>query len=160
MRIRLSRYSRAAGAIVALLLYPSSSWSQLPEQGEFEGFQLSPSVSWNRGDHRIALTGEARYRYEAWKAQVPDYDGISGFRVRMNLAYAWKDRIRLFAEGQGTAVLGLPSDSSGAAGLYRTFSNGGDDSSVESVKLRQLYIETRLAEEFFARDQLKVTGAK
>ncbi len=151
MRARRRRFFRATGVIIAVLLFSSPTSSRATEPGEPEGLQLTPSVSWSDGDHRISLGGEARYRYEAWKARVPDYDGISGFRVRMNLAYVWKDRIRVFAEGQGTAVWGLSSDASGAAGLYRSSSNGGNDSNVESVKLRQLYIEARLAEEFFAR---------
>jgi hypothetical protein len=136
---------------VAAVLFTGPAISRSAEPGETEGFQLSPSVAWTNGDHRLALSSEARYRYEAWKARVPDYDGIAGFRVRMGLKYSWKDRIQLFAQGQLASVLGMTSDASGAAGLYRKFSDGSNDSDTVGVKLRQLYLDVRLVSDLHAR---------
>jgi hypothetical protein len=139
------------GILVAAALFTGPASSQSAESGEPEGFQLTPSVAWTHGDHRLALSGEARYRYEAWKARVPDYDGIAGLRARVGLTYAWRDRFRVFAQGQTAAVLGMSSDASGAAGLYRSNSNGGNDSDVVGVKLRQLYVDARLVSDLHAR---------
>ena len=151
MRTRRIRCGLRAGVLVAAALFTGAASSQSAESGETDGFQLTPSVAWTHGDHRLALSGEARYRYEAWKARVPDYDGIAGLRARVGLTYAWRDRIRVYAQGQTAAVLGMSSDASGAAGLYRSNSNGGNESNVAAVKLRQAYIEARLASEFYAR---------
>ncbi len=139
------RWVLHAAAVVAALLLEAAGAAGADPEGPPEGLTLRPAVSWSRGDHRVDLSFEGRFRYESWKALTSTRDGIYGFRTRLGLDYSWKDRVRVFAQGQHTAVLSLSPDSSGAGGLYRADSTGGNSSSTESIRVRQLFAESKLA---------------
>jgi hypothetical protein len=96
----------------------------------------------------------SRYRFEYWHApQSDDSNDIHGIRTRVGLRYSWRDALSLYAQMQDTRVLGLddpPNSGGGAAGLYQRSATPGS-SSTESIRLRQGYLDVRLAEGSFLR---------
>ena len=124
-----------------MALLPVSAFA---EADEAEGFRLTPNVSWSEGDHRFDLHLNARFRWERWEALTNKDDNIYGIRLRAAGEYNWKDRLRLFAEGQYATVLDLDSTASGAAGLYRGNAQRAGSNSIQSFRLRQLFGEARL----------------
>jgi len=113
------------------------------EDVEPDGFRYQPSLGWKRGDQRIDLALEHRYRYESWKSRSSTRDGIHGLRSRLGVAWSWRDTVRLFAQGQHVAVYSLAPDTSGAGAAYRANTPGGDDSHTDDLKIRQLYLDLR-----------------
>ncbi|MDX1389796.1 MAG: alginate export family protein, partial [Acidobacteriota bacterium] len=73
-------------------------------------------------------------------------DNIYAFRTRVSGDYVWKERLRLFAEGQHAIVFDLDGTPNGAAGLYRANAHDFPSSahSVDSFRVRQLFAEGRL----------------
>ena len=106
-----------------------------------DGFHATPHVGFRSGDHHADLRVEFRYRWEDWKAFAPQWDGFHAVRTRFGLDYRFREVLRLFAQGQQTAVLGLGSNASGAGALYR--GNNGGDSEQSSVRPSQLFAELR-----------------
>jgi len=103
--------------------------------------QLTPEVRASAGPHHFELGFESRYRLESWEAFVSDFDTFHAFRTRVTGTYRYEDRLRLVAQGQHTAVLGLGSDASGAGALYRTSSPSGRADHVTAFDLSQLFVE-------------------
>ncbi len=125
--------------------------SALAEADEAGGFRLTPGVSWSEGDHRFALHFNSRFRWERWEALTNKDDNFYAFRTRLGGDYRWKDRLRLFAEGQLTNLLDLDSSASGAAALYRANAHKAGANSVLGLRVRQLFAEARLDSENWFR---------
>lgn len=106
-----------------------------------DGFRLAPDVGYRHGDHRVDLSAVVRYRYESWKSESATRDGIHGIRSRLGVRYAWRDAFSLFAQGQYVRIDSMSPDTSGVALAYRLNTPGGDESSTDSVKIRQLFAE-------------------
>jgi hypothetical protein len=133
---------------VCLALLPISA---LAEADQADGLRFTPEISWSQGDHRFDLHLNARFRWERWEALTNGEDNIYGVRVRAAGDYTWKDRLRLFAEGQFATVFDLDSSASGAAALYRNNAHGPGNNSVDSFRVRQLFGEARLDSENWLR---------
>ena len=116
-----------------------------------DGWRISPSIGWKHGDHRFDLHFQSRFRWERWEALRNGGDNIYAFRTRAAGDYTWKDRLRLFAEGQHANVFDLDSTPNGAAGLYRANAHNPPWSSVDSFRVRQLFGEARLDSENWLR---------
>jgi len=116
-----------------------------------DGWRMSPSLSWKHGDHRFDFHFNSRSRWERWEALTNNDDNIYGIRVRASGAYSWRDRFRLFAEGQYATVRDLDSNASGAALLYRANAHKPGSNSVDSFRVRQLFGEARLDAENWLR---------
>lgn len=106
-----------------------------------DGFRRAPNLGWSNGDHDVTLHFVNRFRFELWDARAPQDDDIYAFRTRFGLKYSWKDRVTVFAQAQHTAILGLSSDASGAAALYRANSSKGNDETTESFNLKEGWID-------------------
>ncbi len=120
---------------------------------ESNGFFFSPNVYAQYGDHRFGLRFESRFRWERWQSFRDGGDNIYAFQNRISGDYTWRDRLRLFAEGQHVNVFDLDTDPNGAAGLYRINAHRSQSplgpahphaSSVDSFAVRQLFGEARL----------------
>jgi hypothetical protein len=109
--------------------------------GPDDGFHTTPHLGLRSGDHHADLKIEFRYRWEDWKAFAPHWSDFHGLRTRLAVDYRFKETLRLFVQGQQTAVLGLSSDASGAGGLYRA--NNGSDNDPSSVRPSQFFAELR-----------------
>ncbi len=133
---------------VCLALLPISA---LAEADQADGLQFYPGISWKQGDHRFDLHLNARFRSERWEALTNGESNFNAFRVRAAGEYTWKDRLRLFAEGQYATVFDLDSSASGAAALYRNNAHNPPSSSVDSFRVRQLFGEARLDSESWLR---------
>jgi hypothetical protein len=131
-----------------MALLPISGFA---ETDQADGLRFAPDISWSQGDHRFDLHLNARLRLERWQALTNDENNIYGVRVRAGGEYTWKDRLRLFAEGQYATVFDLNADASGAAGLYRGNAHGPGNSSVDGFRVRQLFGEARLDSENWLR---------
>jgi hypothetical protein len=116
-----------------------------------DGLYFSPSIYWKQGDHRFDLHLNARFRWERWEALTNNEDNIYGLRMRAAGEYTWRDRFRLFAEGQYATVLDLDSSASGAAGLYRANAHRPGRNSVDSFRVRQLFAQGGLDSENWLR---------
>ena len=122
--------------------------------GDAPNFEYRDGLRVEQGDHGLRLSMISRYRFEYWDA--PQSDGsndIHGIRTRVGLRYSWRDAVSLFAQMQDTRVLGLddpPDSGGGAAGLYQSNAPPGS-SSTESIRLRQGYLDVRLAKGSFLR---------
>ncbi len=118
---------------------------------EPDGWRLTPDIGWKHGDHRFDLHFQSRFRWERWEALRNGSDNIYAFRTRIGGDYSWKNRLRLFAEGQYVNVFDLDSSASGAAALYRNNAHNPPSSSVDSFRVRQLFGEARLDSENWIR---------
>jgi hypothetical protein len=116
-----------------------------------DGFRLTPSVSWTHGDHQFDLRFNSRFRWERWEAQTNNEDNIYGSRTRVSGDYVWKNRLRVFAEGQYANVFDLDSSASGAAGLYRANAHRAGANSVDGFDVRQLFVEGRIDADNYLR---------
>ncbi|MGH0037858.1 MAG: alginate export family protein [Myxococcota bacterium] len=105
------------------------------------GLQLWPSIEYERGDHRVDLSIQHRYRYESWKSESSTRDGIHGLRSRLGVGYAWKDALGVFVQAQHLKIYSLSPGASGLAANYRANTPGGDESSTDHLKIRQLYLD-------------------
>jgi hypothetical protein len=108
-----------------------------------DGWHFRPGVSWRRGDHRVDLTADTRWRWENWKARTPSDSNMVGGRTRLGLRFTWDERLAAFVEGQHAYQGGLTADSSGAASTYRDYTAGGDSTTESAFHLRQLWVEAR-----------------
>jgi len=120
---------------VAAPAIPADPGAPPPE----EGFHLDPHLGFRRGDHRVDLLLDLRYRWEDWKAYDPDWSDFHGLRSRFALDYRYKDVFRVFAQGQQMAVLGIDGDASGAGAAYRAAN--GDERNPNGVRPSQLFVE-------------------
>ena len=127
-----------------LLALPSGASSEEGEE-RTDGLRFRPGIAWSSGDHRVNLSFQNRYRYESWRARSKTTDGIHGNRMRLGIGYTWKDQVRLCAQGQLTHLFSLSPNSSGAGALYRANTSGGRDSSTDSIRMRQLFLEAKPA---------------
>ena len=127
---------------IALLPVPA-----LAECDESAGLRLTPELSWSDGDHRVDLQFSSRFRWERWESLTSKSDNFYAFRTRLGGEYTWKDRLRLFAEGQLTNVFDLDSSASGAAALYRSNAHKAGSNSVDGLRVRQRFAEARLDSE-------------
>jgi hypothetical protein len=116
-----------------------------------DGFRFSPNIGFKYGDHRFDLRLQSRFRWERWEAFRDGGDNIYAFRTRLSGDYTWKNRLRLFAEGQHVNVFDLDGFPNGAAGLYRQKSHNPPSSSVNSFRVRRLFGEARLDSENWLR---------
>jgi hypothetical protein len=118
-----------------------------------DGWYVKPNIGWKHGDHSFDIHFNSRFRWERWEANRNGGDNIYAFRNRASGDYVWKDRLRLFAEGQHVIVFDLDGTPNGAAGLYRANAHGFPNSahSVDSFRLRQLFGEARLDSENWLR---------
>jgi hypothetical protein len=125
--------------------------SALAEPDEAGGLRLTPELSWSDGDHQFDLHFSSRFRWERWKSLTSKSDNFYAFRTRLGGEYTWKDRLRLFAEGQFTNIFDLDSSASGAAALYRANAHKAGSNSVDAQRVRQLFAEARLDSENWFR---------
>ncbi|MBW2714696.1 MAG: hypothetical protein JRD03_01390 [Deltaproteobacteria bacterium] len=116
-----------------------------------DGWYVKPNIGWKHGDHGFDIRFNSRFRWERWEANRNGGDNIYAFRTRVSGDYMWKDRLRLFAEGQHAVVFDLDGTPNGAAGLYRSNAHNPPSSSVDSFRLRQLFGEARLDSENWLR---------
>ena len=131
-----------------MALFPGSA---LAEPDEADGLRLTPELSWSDGDHRFDLHFSSRFRWERWESLTSKSDNFYAFRTRLGGEYTWKDRLRLFAEGQFTNIFDLDSSASGAAALYRANAHKAGSNSVDAQRVRQLFVEARLDSENWFR---------
>jgi hypothetical protein len=121
---------------------PKAVPAPVPEAAtEPDGWRISPSIGWKNGDHRFDLHFNSRFRWERWEALTNNADNIYGVRTRVGGEYRWRDRFRLFAEGQHATVRDLDSNASGAAALYRANAHRPGRNSVDSFRVRQLFVQ-------------------
>ena len=99
-----SRAGTLALAVLAATL--ATTASALPDDpADGDGLRLAPAVRWQSGDHEIDLHFASRFRWELWSAFANGTDNIYGIRNRVSAGYTWRDRLRVFAEGQHASVL-------------------------------------------------------
>ncbi len=127
---------------------PAQSEEVEPEP---DGWRMTPSIGWKQGDHRFDIHFNSRFRWERWEAQTNKSDNIYAFRTRLAGEYAWKDRVRVLAEGQHANVFDLDQNASGAAALYRGNAHHPPSSSVNSFRVRQLFVQGGLDSENWLR---------
>jgi hypothetical protein len=130
----------ATAALVSCLALPLAA--RRAEAAE-EGLQLTPSVGYARGDHRLDLSFVSRYRFESWDARASNADAIHGLRTRIGARYTWKENVSLFVQGQDARVFDLSPTGSGASDLYRANTPGADDDETGHTTVRQAYLEVR-----------------
>ena len=118
---------------------------------EPDGWRARPDIGWKHGDHRFDIHFNSRFRWERWQANRNGGDNIYAFRTRLAGDYTWKNRLRLFAEGQYAHVFDLDGTPNGAAGLYRANAHNFPSSDASSVRVRQLFGEARLDSENWLR---------
>ena len=112
------------------------------------GLTLTPKLGWAHGDHAIDVDTHLQYRWEHWKAESDEGTDISGIRGRIGAGYTWRDRFRVYVQAQIVSVLGMESEATGAAGLYRA---SAGKSNEWSINARQFYAEGRWNPVPFAR---------
>jgi len=133
-----------AGALAAVVAGSSGPARALPPETQpADGFHGQPSVFWKSGNHRVDLGAETRFRTEWWDSHAAGTSAFHALRTRVRARYSYKDEYILFGEFQDTHLWSLGAGSSGAAALYRRFSNSGVNSSPNGQDLRQLYAEVR-----------------
>jgi hypothetical protein len=130
--------------LVAAVTTATTVWSQ--EQG---GFHTSPGLGYKGGDHRLVFPMEFRYRWEYWDAFAAESSDFHGLRGRVGVDYRYKDKFRVFAQAQATAVLGLSASSSGVGALYRA--NNGNKDNPSSVRPSQLFAQFNPAKDTWIR---------
>jgi hypothetical protein len=131
---------------------PKAVSAPAPEAAsESDGWRITPDIGWKRDDHRFDLKFSARNRWERWEALTNNNDNIYGVRVRASGEYAWKDHVRVFAEGQWAGVYDLDNTASGAAALYRNNAHNPPSSSVNSFRVYQLFAQGGLDSENWLR---------
>ncbi len=106
-----------------------------------KGFQVSPSLAWQQGPHRVDVALGLRSRIEWWDAFGSETDAYVGTRARARLQYRHGDRFALAAELQLLHLDGMNRDGTGALALYRNANDGRDHASA--TDLRQLLAEWR-----------------
>jgi len=111
---------------------------------ESDGLHFLPNLFVQSGDHRFDLHVNERFRWERWQANRNGGDNIYGNRFRVSGDYVWKERLRLFAEGQWAWVWDLDGTPNGAAGLYRANAHNFPSSDAMGVRVYQLFSEARL----------------
>ncbi len=114
-----------------------------------EGFHVQPRLGFTKGEHQILVPIEFRYRWENWQAFVPESSDFHGIRTRVGLDYRFKDKFRLFAQAQQTAVVGLSASASGAGALYRA--NNGNQDNPSSVRPSQIFAQFNPTEKTWIR---------
>jgi hypothetical protein len=114
-----------------------------------DGLQLTPSLFWKQGDHRLDAGASVRSRSEAWAAFTNDYEWFTGVRTRVRAQYSHRERLFVAAEFQDVQLFGMDRDGTGALALYRNANNGGHNASGDD--LRTLYAEGRLSASRYLR---------
>lgn len=109
-----------------------------------DGFEWSPAIRFTQGDHRLSLDLDSRLRWELWEAFTENDDNFYAARTRLGLGYDWRDRLRVYGQGQLTNIWDLDDSASGAAAVYRANATNPNASSVSSIRVRQLFAEARL----------------
>ena len=127
-----------AHAAAGLLLLVFTAIHPIASAAE-EGFHAEPRLGYTKGEHQLTVPIEFRYRWENWNAFAPESSDFHGIRTRVALDYRFKDKIRVFAQAQQTAVLGLSATSNGAGGLYR--SNNGNQDNPSSIRPSQMFAQ-------------------
>jgi hypothetical protein len=144
---------RSVGAllgVVALLLPIAARQAQaLPESG----CHVVPTVYcvWDDGQQRLDLGADTRFRIEWWDGFKDDWSTFYALRTRVRAKYSVKDIVTVFAEGQGTQIWSLGSDSSGAGALYRRFTPSGSGKSTDGYDIRQGWLEVKPMEQLAIR---------
>jgi len=105
--------------------------------------RLAPRPGWSSGRHHVDLGLEHRYRLESWSAFTSRVDNFHAFRTRVHATYRYGDRLRLVAQGQHTALVGLGADASGVGAVYRANTEGGTNSTADDFSLSQLFAEVK-----------------
>jgi hypothetical protein len=142
---RARRLLQRSLCAVVLALFAHATASR----AEDDGFHAKPHLGFTSGDHHVDLRLQFRYRWENWNAFVDDWEDFHGLRTRFALDYRFRDRVRFFAQGQQTAVLGLASDANGAGALYRA--NSGNDKNPSSVRPSQIFADLGLTDDLTVR---------
>ena len=114
-----------------------------------QGFHAEPRLGFTKDDHQLLVPIEFRYRWEDWQAFAPKSSDFHGIRTRVGLDYRYKNSLRLFAQAQQTAVLGLSASDSGAGGLYR--SNNGNKDNPASIRPSQFFAQFNPADGSWVR---------
>jgi hypothetical protein len=149
----------AVGLLIALMLAPATpAGAADPPTKDPLTFETAD------GDHKLKLSLVSRFRNEWWNAHNDtrtgpfDAAGWSSFwalRTRVAAKYSFKKFVTLFTEFQDARIYGLDNRSTGAAGLYRrwtnhctppTFTGCSGRHFAVSDKFRQFWIEVRPVE--------------
>ncbi|NCF26959.1 MAG: alginate export family protein [Gammaproteobacteria bacterium] len=133
-----SRLGNGAHIAAALLLALSTAIQSTARAAQ-DGFHAQPGLGFTKGDHQVLVPIEFRYRWENWQAFAPESSDFHGIRTRVALDYRFKDKLRLFAQAQQSAVVGLSATASGVGGLYR--SNNGNQDNPSSVRPSQIFAQ-------------------
>jgi hypothetical protein len=123
-------------ALAALLLLASAARAD-----DGDGFQFTPSLYWQHGEHRIDLTIAVRSRLETWDAFAMDSDSFIGTRTRLKLQYNWNNQLVLAGEVQDVRVASLDSNGTGGLALYRNAADG--DYNAHGTDVHLLWAEFR-----------------
>lgn len=129
----------AASACIGLALTALTPARVALAEASAEGFHGTPSVGWSRGDNRLDLFLDFRFRWENWDARATQHSNFYGLRTRFGAIYSWRDRVRVHAEAQQTTVLDVGPQSSGPGLAYFNVSGGNTD--PNSIHVRQLFVE-------------------
>lgn len=133
---RRSRRGTGTNVATALLL---ATAIQCTASATEKGFHVEPRLGFTKGEHQILVPVEFRYRWENWQAFAPESSDFHGIRTRVALDYRYKGKLRLFAQAQQTAVVGLSATASGAGALYRA--NNGNQDNPSSVRPSQMFAQ-------------------
>jgi hypothetical protein len=131
-----NRLGTVAHAAAGLLVFAAMQSTALATE---DGFHAQPRLGFTKGEHQIIFPIEFRYRWENWRAFAPESSDFHGVRTRVGVDYRYKGKVRLFAQAQQTAVLGLSSTASGLGALYRA--NNGNQDNPSSVRPSQLFAQ-------------------
>ena len=112
-----------------------------PQEVPADGCRVTPSIGCQWGEHKVDLFLNTRLRAEYWRARTSKSDIFYAARTRVGLEYSYGNLLTVFGEFQDARLYSLSPNSSGIAGVYRTFSRGESD--VDSQRIRQLYLDVK-----------------
>lgn len=130
-----------AWAVAVLVCFLAGHAQAAPDAAEDDGFNWQPSLFWRRGDQRLDLMINTRFRIEWWDAHQGHTDDFHALRTRVAAKYAYKSLLTLFAEFQDARIYNLSQNTSGAGALYQRFSESGDSDHTDGQDLRQAWLE-------------------
>ena len=131
----------ASLVLTLLLLGGVSAPPVAAEDPASDGCHVTPSIGCVWGEHKIDLSLSTRLRAEYWRARTSKSDIFYAARTRVGLKYSYGTLLTLFGEFQDARLSSLSPNSSGVAGVYRTFSRGSSE--TDSQRIRQLWLDVK-----------------
>ena len=127
--------------LTLLLLGGVSAPPAAAEDPPSDGCHVTPSIGCVWGEHTVDLFLTTRLRAEYWRARTSKSDIFYAARTRVGLEYSYGSLLTLFGEFQDARLSSLSPNSSGIAGVYRTFSRGSSE--TDSQRIRQLWLDVK-----------------